>query len=466
MGAIVAAERRVAKIGKLTVDAAHGEASAYRLWDADLKGFGLKVSPHNVKTYFVWYRAGRGRNAVLREFTIGRHGALTAKEARDRAERVLGGVRNGDDPQALLHRAREELNVSDLCDLYLREGVATKKPLTLKNDRYRIERHIKPLLGRKPVSGVAKADVERFMRDVAGGKSAVNARPTIPEAMTAGWRVKRRQKGDPPGSFAEKPDGQFVELRGLGEGMARGGSGAATRAIGLLGAVFNFAVDRGMRPDNPVTRVKRFKDRAFQRFLSAQELARLGAALEAGRAGGASPMGIAVIRLLALSGARRNEIESLTWAEVDFARSCLVLIDSKTGAKVVPLGAAAMVVLAGLPRSSSSPFVFPSAGNPRKAYSGAPKVWDKVRAAAGLQDVRLHDLRHTFASLAAAGGQSLPLIGAILGHKDAATTKRYAHLADDPVRLAADRTASAAQSAMAGRSAEPSCRPGEGPTDG
>lgn len=171
------AKRRVQRITKRTADGATPEARPYRLWDTDLKGFGVAVMPSGVKTYLVWYRAGAGRNAVRREYTIARHGEMTPDEARTEAAKVLGRARLGEDPQAHRRRARGEMDVAALCDFYLAEGVALKKPATLRSDAARIGAHIKPLLGRRPVSAVTPADVAKFLRDVgrreiAGGAAA------------------------------------------------------------------------------------------------------------------------------------------------------------------------------------------------------------------------------------------------------------------------------------------------------
>lgn len=256
-----------------------------------------------------------------------------------------------------------------------------------------------------------------------------------------------------------KPNGERVQLRGRQDAAARGGRGTATRTLGLLGAIFSFAVRERMRPDNPVAGVERFKDGQSQRFLTSDELGRLAATLTAFEAAGANKSGIAVIRLLTLTGARKGEIEGLRWSEVEMARACLRLEDSKTGARIIPLGAAALNCLQDLRRTDGSPYVFPgqvesAAGQPRRHYVGTPKLWLRVRAAAGLQDVRLHDLRHTFASFGAAGGLSLPVIGQLLGHRDVKTTAQYAHLADDPLRIGVERIAGAISGAMAGRKAD------------
>lgn len=432
------AAARIERIGKRTVDAAKPEAVAYRLWDSELKGFGLKVSPRGVKTYFVWYRVGEGRGSQRREFTLGRHGVLAPDEARDEAVKALAAVREGKDPQAARELARGEPDIAALCDRYLKEGLGAKKATTIRADTARINAHIKPLLGKRKVSSVTSNDVARFMRDVAAGKSAAVLKPSVAALRAKGVKGK---------ALKEAP------RRRRTDSAAKGGKGTATRTVGLLGAIFAFAVREGLRPDNPVRGVERYRDKQSQRFLSGEELGRLTEAMAEAERNGANKSGLAVVRLLTLTGARKSEIEGLKWAEVDFERSCLRLADSKTGARIVPLGAAALQALSQVEMSAVSPFVFPAEGEPKKHYVGTPKVWLRLRKAAGLDDVRIHDLRHTFASFGAAGGLSLPLIAAILGHKDVKTTQQYAHLADSPVKTAADRTAAAIQAAMGGASA-------------
>ena len=431
--------RNVERIGKRTVDAARPQAELYRVWDSELKGFGLRVTPTGVKTYFVWYRAGEGRAAARKEYTIARHGVMTPEEARAEASKVLSRVRLGEDPQASRHRARDEMDMAALCDLYLAEGVATKKPGTLVSDRSRIRAHIKPLLGKRPVSAVTTAEIAKFMRDVANGKTASSLKPS---------RKALKAKGLTGKALAA------VETRKRSDPSARGGKGTASRTLGLLGAIFAFAMREEIRSDNPVRGVAKFKDKQSQRFLSATELQRLTAALQAAEDSGTNARGLNVIRLLTLTGARKGEIEGLRWSEVDFERASLRLADSKTGARIVPLGAAALLCLQGLTRSKAATFVFPAEADPKRHYVGTPKVWEKVRTMADLPNVRLHDLRHTFASFGAAGGLSLPLIAAILGHKDVKTTQQYAHLADSPVKAAADRTAAAIDGAMRGLSSQ------------
>ncbi len=190
----------------------------------------------------------------------------------------------------------------------------------------------------------------------------------------------------------------------------------------------------------------------MNRFLNGEELKRLGEALTAAEQAGAHPYGVAIIRLLTLTGARRGEVSTLRWREVDFDRSMLRLERSKTGAKIIPISAGALAILSGVGRTESE-FVFSSSSR-SSAYQGVGKVWTDVRKRAELEEVRLHDLRHTFASIGAGGGFGLPVIGAILGHHQPATTARYAHLADDPLRTAVDRISGSISAAMAGGSAQ------------
>lgn len=379
-------------------------------WDGELKGFGVRRQ-RDAKTYLVKYRlCGRQR-----WYTIGRHGSpWTLEKARIKAKSLLGMVADGKDPAAILAEERAAGTVAQLCDRYLAEGCATKKPSTLATDCGRIERHIKPLLGRVRVKDVTQNDVARFMKDVAAGKTAADVR-TGPR----------------------------------GRARVTGGKGTAARTVGLLGGIFAFAVAEGARVDNPVRGVKRYRDRKADRYLSPDELARLGEALSKAEAAGENPIALAGIRLLVLTGCRKSEILTLQWAHVDFERALLRLPDTKTGEAIIPLGAPALEVLAFLPRLEGNPYVLPGDKSGRHMI-GLPKVWERVRKRAGLDGVRLHDLRHSFASVGAGAGMGLPIVGKLLGHRDPKTTARYAHIADDPAKAAADRIAGHIAAAMRG----------------
>ena len=412
------------KLTKRTVDLAKPVEIDSFIWDTDLPGFGLKITPNGRKVYVVQYRNG-GRGTPTRRFTIGRHGApWTVEKARKEARKILGNVADGDDPQTTKADERAAMTVAQLCDKYIAEGCGTKKPSTLATDHGRIERHIMPLLGRKRAKDLTSNDVRRFLDDVAKGKTAVDE------------RTNKR-----------------------GRARVTGGRGTASRTVGLLGGIMAFAVAEGIRAENPVRGVKRFPDRKSERFLSPEELARLGEAMVAAEKEGENTVAIAALRALIFSGCRKSEILCLKWDEVDFQRGYLNLSDSKTGQKIVPLGAPALELLASQIRVDGCPYVFPGktatvAKNGKTENTsfghliGLPRVWNRIRARAGLKGVRLHDLRHSFASVGVGAGMGLPVVGKLLGHRDPKTTYRYAHIADDPARAAADRIAYTIQSAM------------------
>ncbi len=389
-----------ARISKRIVDAAEASGGDAFIWDTALKGFGLKVTPKGRKVYLVQYRLP---GSATRRFTIGVHGSpWTPEAARSKALEVLGLVAGGVDPGTAKREARADITVAELCEFYMAEGVRTKKASTLEMDRTRIKRHVLPLLGRKRLKALSKSDIERFLSDVAAGKSAKTE--------------------------ITKPRGRSV---------VRGGEGVANRTLGMLGAILQFAVERGLRTDNPARNVRKFQEGRRTRFLSNEEIARLGEALREALTQGSNPYAVAAIRLLILTGCRKSEILSLRWDEVDFASGFLRLGDSKTGAKEVHLGAPAKTVLSSLTRQLGNPHVICSERD-GKHFVGLQKVWKKVRKTAGIQDVRLHDLRHSFASVGARSGESLLVIGKVLGHRTSAATSRYAHLSDDPVRLATE----------------------------
>jgi len=264
---------RSGKITKRLVDALTSEGVRFTLWDTQLKGFGVRVAVSDTKTYVVRYRTIGGADRLLH---IARHGVVTAEEARERAAAVLAEVASGGDPQGTKVERREELTMSELCDLYMKEGVTMKKATTLRIDRIRIARHIKPRLGKMKVTDIGRADIERLMVDVGSGR-----------------------------------------IRGEATPHTRGGIHAASRTVGLLGGIFTFAVEREFVKTNPTRGVKRYKDNRRDRFLSPAELARLGDVLAELEKHGGDPRHINIIRLLALTGARKNEIARLKWSEID-----------------------------------------------------------------------------------------------------------------------------------------------------
>lgn len=403
------------KISKSQLDKLGTEHAGSLFWDTELSGFGVKILKDGGKTYIAQYRTSRGREGKTTRVTIGRHGApWTADMARDEARKVLGRVALGEDPAAAEQAGRKVLTVAQLCDEYLKSGTGTKKASTLATDGGRIERHIKPLLGAQRINEVTSADVSKFLQDVAAGKTKTDIK---------------------------------TKLRG--RTIVRGGKGTASRTVGLLGGIFSYAVSRRLLSSNPVRGVERYPDKKNVRFLDASELGRLGAAISAVENEGANPKGIAIIRLLVLTGARRGEIEQLRMSEIDFASRALRLADSKTGQKVLLLNAPAIAVLAAAMSlgAAKREFVFENA-DANGPYAGLPKVWGRIRAVGNLDGLRMHDLRHSFASLGVVSGTPLVVVGALLGHANSSTTQRYAHLADDPVRRASETIGKAIAIAM------------------
>ncbi len=386
--------------------------SGETVWDAAVGGFGARRQTGETIAYILKYRTAENRQ---RFHTIGRHGSpWTPDMARDEARRLLGEVAKGSDPAADKQTRRKAETVNELCDLYWADAEAgrlltrrrtAKKASTLLSDRGRIEKHIKPLMGRMKVAAVTREDVEDFMHNVAAGKTAARA--------------------------------QTGKKRGLSN--VRGGMGAASRTVGLLGAVFTYAVKHRMRTDNPVHGVMRPADGRRERRLSDEEYARLGAALREGAAQRVWPAAIAAARFLALTGWRSGEALGLRWAEVDLPRRTARLVETKTGGSIRPLSNAACDVLLSLSRTGDLVFPATRGSGP---MTGFRKLWDRIGKLSELRaDVTPHVLRHSFASLAGDLGYSEPTIAALVGHTGHSITGRYIHAADAVLLAAADTVA-------------------------
>jgi integrase len=380
------------------------------IWDGEVAGFGARRQKGHAVSYILFYRTAEGRQ---RWHTIGRHGSpWTPDDARKEARRLLGDVAGGGDPAAVRRAKRKAETVSDLCDLYLTDAEtgrfltrlkAPKKASTISTDKGRIEAHIKPLLGRKAVSSITREDVDAFMHDVAQGKTARHK--------------KIRTQGAEP----------------------RGGKGAATRTVGLLGSIFTYAVRHRIRPDNPVRGVIRFADGRRSRRLSDNEYRQIGIALRAAT-GKVWPPAIAATRFLLVTGWRKGEVLGLQWSEVDLIRRTAVLGDTKTGLSVRPLSNAACDVLRSIGKKETG-LVFP-ASKGDGLMTGYPKFWDKIATNKAVpSDITAHVFRHSFASLAGDLGYSDSTIGALIGHAGRTITSRYVHSADFVLLSAADAVA-------------------------
>lgn len=402
------------RLTKRVVDAAEPQATDSFLWDTDLKGFGVRIWPSGRKTFVAKYRVDGGRGGATRRFTIGTFGALTVDEARAEAKRILGSVAHGRDPAGERQAKRREMTVAQLIDLYAEKGTDHLKERNRRWMLARLRHHVVPLLGRKKISEVRVADVEQFMRDVKAGKTAKDEK--------TGPRVRV---------------------------IVKGGAGAATKGVRDLSAVFAFAIRQELVTSNPCAPVKKPADGKRLRYLTLDEVTRLGAALDELQSEGANPKAVAIMRLWALTGCRRDEIAALRWSEADFTHACLRLQDTKTGRSVRPLASAALILLQAQERMPGCDYVFPSdAGS--TFYQGTKRFWPKVVARAQLPGVTPHTLRHTIGSAAVSSGETLAMTGALLGHANARSTSIYAHMQQDPARKAADRVVGPIAAALTG----------------
>jgi integrase len=382
------------------------------IWDGTVVGFGARRQAGTAITYVLQYRTQDGRQRFLR---IGRHGSpWTPETARDEAQRLLGEVAKGGDPAAdKVSRRRGATSITDLCDQYLADAEAgrlltrrkvAKRESTLVSDRGRIARHIKPLLGHLPVSAVTRADVEAMMHAISAGSTAATKKT--------------------------KPRGLSV---------VRGGRGAASRTVGLLGAILTYAIRKNLRADNPAHGVLRYADARRERRLTDAEYRALGAGLLLAETGGTWAPAISATKMMALTGWRRGEVLGLRWSEVDLARRTARLAETKTGSSMRPLPQVVCDLIEAQDRADE--LVFPTTTG-TGLMMGYRKIWLKIAKLAGLPpDVTPHVLRHSFASLAADLGYSEPVIAALVGHKLHSITSRYVHSADAALLAAVDAVA-------------------------
>jgi integrase len=410
------------RLTKRVVDALSPRQKQYVEYDTDLTGFGVAVYPSGIKSWVCEYRPhGGGRGVAKKRVTLSKVTQLTPEQARKTAADMLAAVRLGGDPATEKAERRAAVTVGELIDLF-------------------DVQYVGPML--KPGTAVSHRIALEELRRSHGALKAV----ALTRAHVAALHVR----------MADRPY-------------------AANRAAAVWSKAFAWSATRGLIPEghNPTKGLQKYREQGRERFLTTDELTRLGAALTKGETIGLpfcvdptkpnakhapkagarraklDPFAVAAIRLLILTGARLREILHAKWEHVDFERGFLFLQDSKTGKKPVYLSAAALAVLSTLPRIAGNPYIVPGEQN------GAPRAdlkrpWAAVTKAAGLDGLRLHDLRHSFASFGAGASLGLPTIGKLLGHCQAATTHRYAHLDADPLRRAVDTIGATISTAMDG----------------
>lgn len=410
---------------KRVVDAAKPQEKLSFLWDDALKGFGLQITPAGVKSYVLAYRTEAGRT---RRMVIGRHGELAPDQARKLAAAKLVEVRMGRDPAAERQALRAAETVADLLDKYLAEHVEVHNAATTLVHATRVvEKVLKPRIGKNKLASFARADVVKLHK-----------------------------------ALADTPR-------------------QANLALAILSKAFNLAETWGIRPENsnPTRLVKRYAETERERFLNMDELARLGAALDEAEAKGlpwkvkaegdalkhlakdtearraaVSAPAIAAVRLLLLTGARLSEVLELKWVHVDAEAGTVAFPARKGGGRRAhPVGAGALAVLAGLPRRG--PWVLPRDADPKRHVSKevVENAWQRIRAHAGLDDVRLHDLRHTVGTFAGQAGSNAFLISHLLRHSNLTMTNRYVSPDADPIRVLSDAVGARIEAGLKGEKA-------------
>ena len=370
------------RITKRTVDALTVDAKDGVFWDRDLAGFGVRVHATGRKVYVVQSRGPAGPKRV----TLGRHGDMSTEEARKRAAVVIDRIKRGEDPVPA--PPEPELTLAELSERFLRTHVKVHcKPSTVATYRSVLDKHILPTLGAMSINEVGRREI-----------SALHHRLRDTPAM-------------------------------------------ANRTVKVLSRMFSLAEAWERLPPgrNPCRSVRRYKERSCERFLTPEEFRRLGRVLrDAETDGSVWPPVIAALRLLLLTGCRKSEILTLRWDDVDRTAGELRLKDAKAGPRMVLLTVPVLAVLDGIPRVSGKPWVIVG----RKPDSHLPALqlcWMRICERAGLDDVRIHDIRHSYASRALALGEGLPTIGKLLGHRKVSSTARYAHLMRDAEKEAATR---------------------------
>lgn len=366
------------------------------LWDGDLKGFGVRVGASGVKSYVVQYRSPDGR---LRRMVFARCNLFDVEDARQRARSLLAKATLGIDPAEERNAARRGGTVADVCDWYLTEAESQRlvgrrrrpiKASTLRMDRSRIERHIKPILGTRYVKSLRLADVENMQADIAAGKTRAG-------------------------------------LRGGRGRVTTGGSGAASRVVSTLHSIFEHAVRMGEIDSNPARGVRRLQSNRRTRRLSAGELVRLGEAMRWAAEHDEHPVGLAAVRLIGLTGFRLMEAQGLERAWVDRQQGCVCFPDTKSDAQNRAIGSAAHIVIAAQTSTPGNPHVFPS-NDGFSYYKQVPDMIARLCHRARLEGVTAHTLRHTFGSVAGDLGFSEFTISMMLGHGKRNVTQGYIHI--------------------------------------
>lgn len=376
------------KLTKKSVEALEGTGSRYEVRDDDLKGFTVRVGASGEKSFYLTYRAGKGRSAQLKRLHLGTFPSMTVEQGRVIARQKLAQIALGADPAQAVKESKVAPLFSSSIEQFLREHVGVKlKPSTQKQYNALTQTHLLPAFGKMKVADVAYRHVAKLHHDL-------HETPYL-----------------------------------------------ANRCAALLSKFFDWCEKNGYREkgNNPVHGLEKYHEQKRLKFMEKAELEAIGAGIATLEAQDAiDPIISAALKVMLLTGARCSEILTLKWEYINEAHDQAFLPDSKTGAKALPIPPAAWAVISSLPRINEYCF----SGRWGKGHLiNVKDTWKRICDAGGISGWRIHDLRHAFASYAANSGKSLPIIGKILGHSQTSTTSRYAHLAENPVAQAAAETA-------------------------
>lgn len=388
------------KITKRVIDSAvpePGKKDSW-LWDTEIKGFGLRVTRAGSKSYIYKYREGKGRKARTRMITLGRP-PMTAEQARNKALEASYQVQQGQSPAEVKTQAKEDLYFREVKQLYYdRHASVHLKPSTIHENMNYFWPELIKWFGHKRLNDITREDIRTYHL-----------------------------------SLKKTPY-------------------TGNRKLALLSKVFNLCEEWDLRPQksNPCYGIKKYKEYKRQRYLTLEELKRLNEVLyQCQVERSESPHFIALIKLLIITGCRRSEIMHAKWEHVSVEQKWLELPDSKTGGRVVYLSDPAIEILKQIPRLEDNPYIICSNRRIGKPFENPGRPWSRVREKAGIPDVRIHDLRHTFASIGAQAGLSLQKVGSLLGHRRVETTNGYAHLFGDPLRKANNEIGNILEGALA-----------------
>lgn len=388
---------RKAKLTKEIVDKAQAKAKRYYIWDKEITGLALCIQKTGFKSYFLRYR---NANRVERRLVLGIVDEISIEEVKEKAISLKEQIKEGIDPMQpppAPPKGPQDLTFAEFAVEYIEKyAVVFKKEKSVCNDKLYLKNYLLPYFGSMKVTAINRRDVHHFHSSLHKKKFTAN------------------------------------------------------RCIQTLSKMMNLCEEWEYRPENsnPCKRLKKYKEEARERFLSLEEIGRLQQALDISSTKGASPYFVALIKLLLLTGARLSEITTCKWEYINFENKVIELPDSKTGKRKILLCERCVAIIQSLPKQKHNPYLIASESKPKAHLTNPKKAWKKLLKLADLENVRIHDLRHTNASISLQAKVPIEIISKRLGHTSIRTTMRYAHLIDEQIREATNRLSDKLAEAM------------------